>query len=99
METDKAQARLRQRDAAPVQWSPIGIEHRQVDPGEAGRISGAPDHVSHIEQLAIIQQRPAVTYSRLLGTRTTPRALRSFPFTRISGAAPTSMRGRTLRPT
>ena len=77
---------------------PVLAKDRQVDPGEAGMIAGAPDHVGDVEDAVILEQRTAVPHAHHAGYGSIPAAIRSSGLTRTNGAACPSNLGRSLRP-
>jgi hypothetical protein len=73
MQSHEAQPRgLPDHPAMMQRLAPLA-EDREIDPGKARLVSGAPDDVRHVEHSAVLQHREAVAHTGGSGQPLDPR--------------------------
>src|SRR5918994_7167433 len=60
-------------NSAPVDRLSVVPENREVDPGEAGVVSGTPDHIRYVEDASVPQQGKPVANTNSPGDPADPR--------------------------
>ncbi len=51
-------------DASVLDGKSVAGRHREIDPAEVRRVSGAPDHVRHLQHPAVFEERVTVPHAR-----------------------------------